>query len=278
MPAMALGADPGRAFSINGDDTYTLSRDVQLFAWSPDPLDEVRFGDGSGEGWSTWGSPWSGYDFQLPSGDGLQTAWCQFRDPLGDVTTYSDDIFLDENDPVTTLLGADQEWYRGPVSLWLTADDGPGGSGIATIHYFVNDGGGWRTCAPGDRVDLSADGEYSIDYYAVDNAGRQEAWQYAEVKIDSVAPETRDTSDGLPHASFVLELVSSDDRSGVAYTTYRIDDGPWQVGGSVRLAMFKQVRHKRPGMTAGEHVIEYCSTDVAGNVEAIRECQVILGD
>ena len=86
---------------------------------------------------------------------------------------------------------------------------------------------------------------------------------------------TTDNADGLPHHSFSVVLTPSDALSGVAATSYRIDHGAWHSGTSVTLRT--AIRHKRGGYSRGAHLIEYRSTDNAGNVEGIKSCTVTLG-
>jgi len=75
--------------------------------------------------------------------------------------------------------------------LTLTAEDNPGGSGVASTFYHIYnstcDSGWLEYSAPFYLMGLS-DGEYSIDYYSIDNAGNVEpantatvilfSWQY----------------------------------------------------------------------------------------------------
>ena len=70
-------------------------------------------------------------------------------------------------------------------------------------------------------------------------------------------------------------LVPSDDTSGMAGTKYRIDGGAWRSGASVTLRL--PIRHKRGGCSPGDHLVEYHSTDNAGNVEPVMGGWVTLG-
>jgi hypothetical protein len=92
---------------------------------------------------------------------------------------------------------------------------------------------------------------------------------------DTTPPSTTDNSDTRSHAAFNLILTPTDGDSGVATTQYRINGGEWQTGTSVWLSF--AIRHKRGGVHKGVYVVEYFSTDTAGNVEATKGCQVRLG-
>ena len=88
---------------------------------------------------------------------------------------------------------------------------------------------------------------------------------------DTTAPETTATldpaapdGDGGWYVSPVeVTLAATDDASGVATTEYRIDGGGW-------------TEYDRPFTVGadGEHVVDYRSTDEAGNVEASRSASL----
>ena len=59
-----------------------------------------------------------------------------------------------------------------------------------------------------------------------------------------------------------------------ALTQYRVDGGPWVSASSVSIGL--GIRHKRGGLSRGPHLIEYRSTDVAGNVETIKSFSVVV--
>ena len=52
-------------------------------------------------------------------------------------------------------------------------------------------------------------------------------------------------------------------------------ENSWQVGSSV--VLMAKVPHKRAGFAAGSHLIDYRSTDAAGNVEPTQSFTVLLG-
>ena len=92
--------------------------------------------------------------------------------------------------PTTTATGADDLWHNKPVTVTLTATDGPGGSGVARTEYKI-DGGPWTTgtsltvAAPADH---SADGSHAVLYRSVDGAGNVETPQVCTVDIDTCTP------------------------------------------------------------------------------------------
>jgi hypothetical protein len=98
--------------------------------------------------------------------------------------------------------------------------------------------------------------------------------QLLAVGSDTTPPTTTDNSDGLWHRSFVLKLAATDTGCGVASSEYRIDGGGWHTGSSVRLP--GKGGRKGPASRDGEHLVEYRSTDNAGNMEQIESCQVMI--
>ena len=82
-------------------------------------------------------------------------------------------------------------WFREPVQVRLTADDGNTGrarSGVKEIHYRL-DSGAWQTrSGSSTSFTVSDDGTHTVEYYAVDNVGNQESTRSATFKIDQTPP------------------------------------------------------------------------------------------
>lgn len=205
-------------------------------------------------------------------GDGVHTVQYYSTDAAGNVEqTRTARVIIDTTAPGTTVLGADGLWHRLPVTLTLSADDGPSGSGVARTEYKVNGAAAWTVgttvtiAAPSDHT---GDGVHTVQYRSVDLLGHVETTRSVEVKIDTVAPSTSDDAPVLPRSTDVtVTLTPSDARSGVAQTRYRIDGGAWTTGTSVFVPV---------SLGDGVHVIDYYSVDVAGNVEVTRSCGVTI--
>lgn len=148
-------------------------------------------------------------------------------------------------------------WYLQPVTIQLTAADDL--SGVAGIRYRV-DSSAWIT---GTDISLDDDGDHRLEFQAVDQAGNVEAIQQLRVPIDQSAPSTSYQPDprailgdnGWYRSLVTITLVPLDLVSGIANTFYRIDGDGWQAS---TLFVLNQ---------EGEHIIEFYSVDVAGNVE-----------
>ena len=168
---------------------------------------------------------------------------------VGDAVPYpsqaSAAILVDTLPPTSSASGVDAAWHASDVVVGLSAMDGVGGSGVATITYQV-DGGSSQTIngtsgnvtipAPADG---SNDGTHTIAFYATDDAGNVEApAQTATVKIDATKPSTTlattpagpDGSNGwFQQTSVQFGLTGSDARSGVAQSFYTVDGGATQT-------------------------------------------------
>ena len=161
-------------------------------------------------------------------------------------------------------------WWVTPPEITLTTNEP-----AETYFRWDADPLGWQVYF--DPADLWVDeGTHTLYFYSTDLAANDEApVKSLTLKTDTWAPFTSDNSDTLPHRSFVLVLSPSDGTSGVASTEYRIDGGDWVSDTSVTLR--HTIRHKLAGCSWGAHLVEYRSTDNAGNVEEIKNCTVTLG-
>ncbi|MBN1656953.1 MAG: hypothetical protein JXA93_01055 [Anaerolineae bacterium] len=186
---------------------------------------------------------------------------------------------IDLQPPITTLAlnGATNAakwptWFPTvPVQVRLQASDqatGHARAGVKEIHYRL-DGGAWQTRTGADtNFPVSSDGTHTVEYYARDKVGNQEATRQATFKIDATPPgapgtvtEThgavsdewqRDWSD--PAFTWV---PATDATSGVRY--YRVDwNGTLQV---VTTAAYDP-----PAVRTGTYQLSARAVDWAGHV------------
>lgn len=147
-----------------------------------------------------------------------------------------------------TLTGAPVEepnlagWYRSDVEIaWMCADDL---SGVA------------EGACPADSV-LTGEGEDLVATASVsDRAGNLKQADSAAVSIDRTAPVTTATApDGWSGTDVRVELAAMDALSGVASTSWSLDDSALTEGTSV------------PISGDGTHTLTFLSVDRAGNAE-----------
>lgn len=213
-------------------------------------------------------------DIQVPA-DGKHDVYIWLVDAAGNVDHNKRNIdpqvfWYDSTPPVTTLsltppLSA-SGWYSTAVTVAFTAVDGPSGSGVANIWHRVDDGT-WRAQS---QLQISAEGQHTVMFYAQDLAGNREPERSLNIAIDLTPPTVHVMPDRLPNATgwytapVTLRFEVSDVPSQQAAAYYRIDGGPWQQGAQLVVS------------SSGNHAIEYYAQDVAGNRSATGRTEVKL--
>jgi hypothetical protein len=164
-------------------------------------------------------------------------------------------------------------WYKGAVTVSLSAADEQGGSGVDTLQYRIDGGDYVAYSAP---FTISAEGNHVVEYRARDKAGNTETPKAAPVKIDHTAPKTTARVSpthpgpaGWYDDAVTVTLRGSDGRtgSGIGSTQYRIGSGAWQTyRGPLVLS------------AVGTYSVAFRSTDVAGNAETAGAPVVVRVD
>jgi hypothetical protein len=145
------------------------------------------------------------------------------------------DISIDTVQPTTShfvngTMG-DNEWYVSNVDVTLTASDET--SGVREIHYIIDDGE--ETVVPGESAffTITEDGEHTVTFWAVDNAGNKEPVAPIPVKKDASPPDTDPVVPPPPPGGYyddcvTVELRTTEGSSGVLYTEYRLPGEDWE--------------------------------------------------
>jgi len=210
-----------------------------------------------GGGWST------NLVFNL-GGEGPRRVDYYAVDVAGNIEpTHYLTVSIDTVPPSTTVdLGGDLGlggWYTGPVTVTFNIDDAT--SGPDGTNYQV-DAGTWGY---GLSTVVGGDGTHIVNYASEDQAGNREEMAFVSFKIDMTPPQTDYLQDGVAgdngwfHSDVTVTLVMTDTASGVDQTWYRVDGGSWQEGTTFGVS------------GQGEHLVEFRSSDQAGNLEPIRE-------
>lgn len=169
---------PVGTFVLDGGATYALSETVSADSAFTD-ADEMSFDTGAGYG--SWYAYAPAHSLHV-SGEGAHTVEASFRDAVGNVRILEDSIFVDLAAPETVATLETTEWSPEPVTVTLAADDT--GSGVFAIYYRI--GSELSTYTAPFEVD--AEGETTVEYWSVDQAGRVEDTASALVRIDTIAP------------------------------------------------------------------------------------------
>lgn len=168
----------------------------------------VNDGDGNLSGYA-WGEnvgwinffPASGGVYIDACGDfngtawGENVGWIKFRsdgdNPFHVRTSWTSPI--DDVPPVTEIVDIIQEWFNSDVNITLTATDC--GSGVNKVYYSLNGGDNVLTSGNSAAVTISDEGEYTLEYFSVDQDGNEEAPpNVVTFSIDKTPPDITITS------------------------------------------------------------------------------------
>lgn len=168
--------------------------------------------------------------------------------------------YPDTTAPVTTSDAAGD--YSDAARIQLTAIDA--GSGVAATYYELDDG----TRTAGTSITTSMLGDHVLRFWSVDRDGNTEQPNEARFTVanyDLFPPDTASEVATSYVGVATIRFVATDDRSGVAATHYKVDDGPEATGTQVIVS------------TTGTHTVEYWSVDGAGNPEARKKATFTIG-
>ena len=195
------------------------------------------------------------------------------------------DLYVDTAKPTTShrLSGSegDHGWYRSSVRVQLRARDNGSGngkvpfdipnhyrSGVDVIRYRI-DNGTWRAHHGSQKeVMISDDGEHTVQYYAVDRTGNQEAPKSVTFKIDATAPNAPGAATES-HGTISEQWQS--DESDPAFTWTPASDatsGVWyyRVEWNDTLQFTTDPAYDPPAVRTGSYALTVRAVDHAGNV------------
>lgn len=163
-------------------------------------------------------------------------------------------------------------WSNSAVTVNFSASASPGADGVQGITYSLSGAqpdAGSISGASGS-VNVTAQGQTTVSFFATDNAGSTEPTQTLTIKIDATLPTTTATpspgpTNGWSNGTIAVTLAASDGPNGpgVAKTEYNLDGAGWSPYSSpVSIG------------SDGSHTLLYHSTDVAGNQEADKSLAV----
>lgn len=136
-------------------------------------------------------------------------------------------------------------------------------SGVSQIYYALN-GNAYTDYS--NPLNYTSDGDYSFQFYAVDNVGNAETPQGFDFTLDLTSPTTRYTVTGdkiqeILSPRTVIQLEGEDGSSGMENIYFKIDSGNVsRFNESVQLT----------DLAEGDHTLTYYSIDNVGNKESDR--------
>jgi C1A family cysteine protease len=157
-------------------------------------------------------------------------------------------------------------WFVSEIVIELDAGDEM--SSIEKLLYR-QDQGDWVDYI--DQIFLLDDGIHLLEYYSIDNAGNSDIINNVTFKIDRIEPVTRfeikggTENNGWYNSNLTLNLTGTDITSGIASIECRQDGNSWSQYGS-----------DQDVSGEGIHLLEFQSTDNAGNVEPLQILSVCI--
>ena len=221
--------DGGSQTTANGSGASSFTTDVTV----PGPA------DGTNDGTHT-------ISYSATGGDGHSSQ----------PQTYT--VNIDTQAPETTCWDAPTDWQSStPVTVHLAADDYSNGSGVAVTYYEI-DTGGPQTYSNSSGIKVSSDGQHSVAFWSVDNAGNAEAPTTIPVDVDTQAPVVSvvaplDQGIYAQSGADKVAWTSTDSVSGVMSEVATVDGVAVKQGDSVG------------ALGLGTHTFELAVTDNAGN-------------
>ena len=226
----------------------------------------------NGTTWSNWTSygtdvtaPWN-WSFQ--GDDGYYEFYSiavddsgNIEDPPGVADAFTG---VDTTKPITTVdfngTVGDNTWYTSSVTVSFLAVDAL--SGVESTWYKL-DAGYWTFYSVPFLI--HGQGQHTVSYYSFDVAGNMENTHTSTINIDTAAPATTHTLEGILGSdgyvsNVTVTLNASDATSGVNYTHYKLNLGDW-------------ILYTEPFTVTedGNYTLYYCSVDLAGNTESTQE-------
>jgi hypothetical protein len=175
-----------------------------------------------------------------------------------------------DNTPPVTVCDV-KPYYKAPASITMTATD-VGGWGVANTFYRINGGAVITGTAPVTHVPTGPVGTYTLEYWSTDLAGNIETHHNTTYIVDNTPPVTTANIVSPYTASANISLTATDGTgtgvSGVAATSYKVDNNATQTGTAVYVA--------GPASGQASHTISYWSVDNATNKETATTATFVI--
>ena len=187
--------------------------------------------------------------------DGINTISFYSVDKAGNVEEVKTaEVKIDQSAP-ETVSNIDEEWHQ-EFTVELTAADDK--SPVAQTFYSING----SEFAEGTSLLVDQEGINDVLFYSVNKAGSTEDVKTATVKIDRTVPETAASEATGWQQEVIIELTTTDDKSGVDKTFYSVNDSEYAEGTSIAVT------------EGGVNTVSFYSMDKAGNLEEAKTVEV----
>ncbi|MDP2181602.1 MAG: cell wall-binding repeat-containing protein [Actinomycetota bacterium] len=146
--------------------------------------------------------------------------------------------------------------YTSAAVIALSATD-VGGSGVASISYSLNGAGTVTVAGASATVNVSANGNHSLVYWATDVAGNKSQNVTRTFRVDTMAPTVSDDWKALYTGPATVKITFSDALSSPSTVTYVLDGAAPVSSASSPLSVAI--------VGEGTHTLVYSATDALGN-------------
>ena len=173
--------------------------------------------------------------------------------------------FILDITPPVTQSNAPSNWVNHSVTVTLTTTDNL--AGVDKTYYRV-DGGSWNLYSNG--ITISTEGNHTLEFYSVDNAGNIENVKTAYVKIDLTAPQTQVISNynwgSWTNGTVYFKFNATDSLSGIKEIYWKVDNGSWNTydGNEISYSI------------EGNHTLYFYAVDNAGNEEKVHSVNILI--
>jgi len=246
-----------KPIKIDGDATYTNSLAVDLELTADHVISNavnMSFSNNN-MNWTEWETYADTRAWNLSDIDGLKTVYVKFENETYVSPVYFDTITLVTTPPSTavSLFGTmgENDWYISDVQIVFQVNST---ALLNETRYRLDDDNWTKYDQP---INITTDGQTSIEFYSTDKAGNIEEVKNATVKVDRTPPMITVSS---PEAksyelgeSITVAFEALDLTSGLANATATLD-GALVENGSIH-----------SNLSLGDHSVAVTAFDVAGN-------------
>jgi putative hemolysin len=214
---------------------------------------------------NSWGSSWNG-DGYFKVGYGecvIDSYWYTFVDTRKPLSSHS----------LSGTLGG-SGYYTSNVTINLSASDAYG-SGVDYIEYWLDGGGSSKIYSSSGSVTITADGDHTFTYRAVDEGGNIGSSATFTFRRDATAPSgslaINEGSLTTDRTLVTLSPSASDNLSGARYIRFRDQGGAWTDWQGIM-----ETAWVLPAVTGQTYTIEAQVKDGAGNISGVFSDQIAL--
>jgi hypothetical protein len=178
------------------------------------------------------------------------------------VTKY---VALDKDGPQLSD-NAPTGWQTADFNVTINAADAE--SGVVSINYSINGSAPMTVLGSAATVPITAEGNYTLDYNATNGADLVSTGATKYLALDKTKPQANDDAPaGWQLAAFNVTVSASDNTSGIANVTYRLNGTTATVAGSQAII---------PITSSGNWSIAYNATNRAGLVSDAKTTYAAL--